>query len=198
MSRSSRTVAWAVSAVLAVAVLAACGEGNETSVDPVTTSPSSTEPTETTGAGADSSGEDPPTTGEIPSELRQLVASRVDGGLPDGALVGYQHLTLAPGIGDDVRFVLFPDGRLFAAPKGAPLPDAPSSTVSASSVAEVEDALRSTRFAASKPFVGNVRVRDGDLVIVTARADGAVKEVWFQNASTELTDLLSSLYAADN
>lgn len=145
-------------------------------------------------------------TGEVPPVLRQRLSGRDDSPLPEGALVRYQLIGLAPGIGKNFRFVLFSDGRLFAAANsaGAPaddeqvfntaLPEIPTATVAAETVARVEEQLRASEFTASAPYLGNQGVRDGSVMLVTARVDDALHEVWYQNVSTELTDLLSWLY----
>ena len=144
--------------------------------------------------------------GGVPPELETMVEGRDDSPLPDGALVKFQYIGLVPGISKNFRFVLFPDGRLFSAVNtseppvdghqrfNVDLPDEPSATVPAESVAQVCDLLDSTAFATGPAFTGAEGVRDGAVIIVTARVDGGVHEAWFANTATELTDFLWELH----
>lgn len=75
----------------------------------------------------------------------------------------------------------------------AELPEDPTATLDAAVVAEVEGLLQSSQFASSPAYVGDEGIRDGNLVIVTARVGGDVHEVWYRNTSTELTDRLFPL-----
>ncbi len=146
------------------------------------------------------------TGGAVPERLRELLAGRDRSPLPDGALVRYQSIGLAPGIGENLRFLLYDDGRLFGAANtpappadgeerfNVPLPDTPTATLPEEAVGRVRELLRSASFSALPPYVDGHSVRDGAVVIVTARLDTGVHEVWFENASTELTDQLWSLY----
>jgi hypothetical protein len=143
--------------------------------------------------------------GQVPRLLEESLRGRDVSALPDNALVRFQSIGLAPGISRNFRFVLLQDGGLLLAENtaaepvdpvqrfNAALPDSPSMTVRGPTVDRIRGLLREGEFASSPSYVGDEAVRDGSVMIVTSRVGGALKEVWYHNCDTELTDLLWSL-----
>lgn len=145
---------------------------------------------------------------DVPQPLLDVVGSRDEPTLDDDALVGFELISLGPGTGDNFRFVLHRDGRLFAAandpaatdgsegPFNVPLPTTPTSTVPDEVVAYIEQLLTDD-LQRLDGYVGDEAVRGGQLLIVTARHDGGVRELWYRNTSTDLTDALWNLFTEE-
>lgn len=143
--------------------------------------------------------------GTIPPLVEQLFAGRAQDRLPPDALVRVQQIGMTPSISSNYRYVLMSDGRLFYAANSAcppadrqqrfntSLPDQPTVTLPAETVADINAALSAESFFEQPPYLADTHIRDGSLIIVTAQRDHEQHEVWYQNVSTELTDRLCSI-----
>ena len=126
--------------------------------------------------------------------------------LPPEALVKFQVISRGPNPRNNLRWVLYLDGRFFLAghsgrvanpalPFDVPLPALPTRTLSASQVAQVEARLRSADFPHQPPYQARPNVEDGTYYIVTARLAGETHEVIYEAYSPPLVTYLEQLGA---
>jgi hypothetical protein len=148
--------------------------------------------------------------GELPDAADRGLGERDRSPLPADALVKYQVIAVAPGISHNLRFILYEDGRLrHAACELSPpetrtqvfntkLPETPNGQLTQDEVDAIRAAIDVVGFAEESPYVANKNVRDGSIGVVTARVNGTVYEVWYENVSNELTDLLDAVVPASD
>lgn len=124
--------------------------------------------------------------------------------LPPDALVKFQWINRGPNPRYNYRWVLYGDGRLFLArhsgrvdrytgPFDIPLPAAPTKTLPASLVRQVEQQLRKADFLHQPPYQARPKVEDGTFYVVTARLDGTVHEVIYEAYAPSLVAFLERI-----
>jgi hypothetical protein len=140
----------------------------------------------------------------IPDQLMEDLAFRDLSPLGENDFLKYQFISLSPGISHNFRYLLLFDGSLFFAannkkpPKNprlifnSLLPETPSRILSEDEMVKIRILLDENNFFQQKSYQQNP-VRDGGLVIITARLEDVLHEVWYVNVHNPLIDFLGAI-----
>lgn len=137
----------------------------------------------------------------VPEQLDERVERRDRSELGAKTVLRYQRIGLEKSPAKNLRWELDEDGSVRIArhsgetndwqnPFDTDLPSDPTGTVGRERVEQVRRALAEAAFESQPPYQVGKAAKGGRVEVVTARTDGGVHEVIYENGRNALLDLL--------